>query len=73
MPLLAISVLNEKLCLFLHGTAPCGAIEDGLIKDIAEIIILGSTPVKHHYQLWLSSDGSGNSPVLRGPILGGQH
>ena len=69
MPLLAISVLNEKLCLFLQGTA----IEDGLIKDIAEVIILGSTLAKHHYQLWLSSDGPGNSPALRGPILGGQH
>ena len=58
--------------LFLQGTVLCGAIEDGLIKDTTKIIILGSTPVKHHYQLWLSSDGSGSSPALRGPSLGGQ-
>ena len=49
-----------------------GAIDDGLIKDTTEITILGSTPVKHHYQLWLSSNGSGNSLALRGPSLGGQ-
>ena len=49
----------------------CGPIEDGLIKDTTEIIILGSTPVKHHYQLWLSSDWFGNSFALRGPSLGG--
>ena len=50
----------------------CGAIEDELIKDTTEITILGITPVKHHYQLWLSPNGSGNSLALRGPSLGGQ-